>query len=203
MSQLEKKLTKNYQQYCYLDSKIIRITVIGDEDTGKSSLIKALIQNKFTKEYTQTLGFNVITVKKSFKYKEKMLVFIDVSGQSCFKEVRKSCYSGIQLIIAVSDVTRPNTLENIENFWLPEYFQSNMVDKNSTVDVQLVGNKNDLESDIKLTIDDLTRSALKISAKYPQVNIIMPCLLTSAKESLVSPSIVIPHLKSNIQQNSL
>lgn len=197
MSSIEKKISKNYNQYCAFDSKIIRIAVVGDEETGKSSLVKVLLHNTFPKEYIHTLGFNVTTVKNSFKYKEKMLVFIDVSGQSCFKEVRKACYSGIQLIIGVSDVTRPHTLENIENFWIPEYFQSSMVDKNAKVDIQLVGNKIDLESNIGLTIDDLTKAALRISAKYPQVNIIMPCLLTSAKESLVNPSIVIPRLNQN------
>lgn len=166
--------------------RISRIVVLGDEESGKSSLIKGLIQNNFTQEYTQTLGFNVITVKTTNKIKTPMLVFIDVSGQRCFREVRKACYSGIQLIIAVCDLTRVETLDHLESFWLPEFFQSPSIDQHASINLQLVGNKSDLSSEHSITTKDIHKTALRIKSRYPNVNIILPHLITSAKENSIS-----------------
>ena len=107
-----------------------------------------------------------------------MIVFIDVSGRRDFKEVRKACYSGIDLIIGICDLTRPESLENIENYWLPEFFQTVSDQK---IDIQLIGNKCDLESRIILTFNDLHKTAMRITSRYPKANVIMPCLITSAK----------------------
>ena len=62
------------------------------------------------------------------------------------------------------------------------------MEENTPIDVQLVGNKSDLSSDEVLTLRDINKTALCIKNKYPQINIITPYLITSAKKNLVIES---------------
>ena len=67
----------------------------------------------------------------------------DTAGQERFRTLTSSYYRGAQAIIFVYDVTRRETLDSLEDVWIPE------VDTFKTLDhpaIMVVGNKADLVS---------------------------------------------------------
>ena len=111
------------------------------------------------------------------------MVLWDLAGQERFKDVRSVFYTGVEIVLAICDLTRKNTLKNLEKIWIPEFISFN-TSKFFKPKIQLIGNKCDLEDLIVITSDDLMETACKLSIKYPQISMLTPCLRTSAKENL-------------------
>ncbi|MHA1583793.1 MAG: Rab family GTPase, partial [Promethearchaeota archaeon] len=103
---------------------IFKICVIGDGATGKTSLITRFTQGSFNKDYIKTLGAQFSRFEKKFEPKNgeairARLFFWDIAGQSEFKFMRPTFYNGARAVIVVYDLTRPETLENI-NTWIED-----------------------------------------------------------------------------------
>lgn len=163
---------------------ITKIAIIGDSGVGKTSLIERFTNNCFKNSYIMTIGGNFLTKKLATKDgKSEILIFSDVAGQDRFKEVRSVFYSGVEIVLAVCDLTRKNTLVNLEKKWLPEFLHS-LPQKNANVKVQLIGNKCDLEDLTVISSKDLDRMALKLSMKHPHITVLRPTLRTSAKDNI-------------------
>ena len=73
----------------------------------------------------------------------------DTAGQERFKNIQASYYKGGNGILVVYDITNRESFSNL-NSWLIE------IEKNGNKDVfkLLIGNKNDLESERKITYDE-------------------------------------------------
>ncbi len=73
----------------------------------------------------------------------------DTAGQERFKNIQASHYKGGNGILVVYDITNRESFSNL-NSWLIE------IEKNGNKDVfkLLIGNKNDLESERKITYDE-------------------------------------------------
>ena len=73
----------------------------------------------------------------------------DTAGQERFKNIQASYYKGGNGILVIYDITNRESFSNL-NSWLIE------IEKNGNKDVfkLLIGNKNDLESERKITYDE-------------------------------------------------
>lgn len=144
--------------------KSLKIILIGDGGTGKTSLINRFINKTFSSIYKTTIGvdispFNTVTTqsKKSIRF-----VLWDLSGQTHFKRFRSRFYSGTSGIIIVYDLTNASSYRAVSG-WVKEC-QDNI---RKPVPMIILGNKADLE---ELLIDH-PRS------DYPKI----PGFRTSAK----------------------
>ncbi len=125
---------------------IFKLCLIGDGAVGKTSLRRRFLGEGFTKKHIATLGADFavktisITCPDNKRYRIKFQIW-DLAGQQRFNMVRGQYYLGANGIIAVFDVTRPETLEN-----LPHWFKE--VKKHLTQDpiYVIVGNKIDLRT---------------------------------------------------------
>lgn len=162
---------------------IKKIAVIGDSGVGKTSLIKRMTSNKFTLSYNMTIGGDFTTKKLPLANgKFCTYIFSDVSGQDRFKETRQVFYAGVDLVFGICDLTRRQSLENLEKLWVPEFLSS--YSNETKLKIQIVGNKSDLSDYFVINSHDLEQSAFRISMKFPQVTILNPCIITSAKNNL-------------------
>ena len=196
----ELDIISHHRTFSFTHQNITKIAVLGDSGVGKTSLVNRFVSSKFEETYTMTVGGNFMTKKFPIgNGKIEMLIFSDVAGQDRFKDVRSVFYTGVEIVLAVCDLTRKNTLKNLEKIWIPEFirFSSSSYIKPK---IQLIGNKCDLEDLIVITSDDLKETAFKLSMKYPNISLLYPCLKTSAKENLFlgepSKSSEIPMSKS-------
>lgn len=142
--------------------KKIKILVIGDYETGKSSLLRSLCGKKTKKEFKNTLGCEIHSFKNKISYsyisenkdlyKEDYLIeFWELSGdraQRSFIDVYyKSIINEIKGIIFMFELKNLKTLNSLYN-WIRTIFENKSSNKtyNYLWDIPffLIGNKKDL-----------------------------------------------------------
>jgi small GTP-binding protein len=145
--------------------------LIGDTAVGKTSLIRRLVVDFFDDKYITTIGTK-ITVKDMHIAIDQELVHLkfqiwDILGQKGYTNLYHSSFKGAHGVIFVADITRMETFDSIETYWIP-HVQEIIGD----VPFIIMANKSDL---IKGT--DFNRKELKVFASKYKV----PYFLTSAK----------------------
>jgi len=143
-----------------------KICLFGDPAVGKTSLIRRYVYDMFDDKYLTTLGTKVTkkTVKLNWHGRDVDVVMMiwDIVGQHEFTNLIKDAYFyGAKGLIGVCDITRRDTLENID-FWMSKIKE---IVKND-VPLILIANKADLEEK-KFGENDLKEYAKKYNAfKY-------------------------------------
>ena len=190
----EKEIPVNYKTFSSSRRNVTKIILLGDCGVGKTSLIERLINARFQLETPSTVGINLTTKKFSVgSGNPEVLVFTDVSGHKRFADIRKSYYSGIEIVLAVCDITQKESLLNLEKIWVPEFINSNPLEQGLRIKIQFICNKFDLLDKQVITQKDLEETAGRINFLYPEVSILKPSLMASAKENLrVNESFGVP-----------
>ena len=148
----------------------IKVILIGESGTGKTSLINATMGLKFkdTVESTTTNSFSSKTV--TINNKEYVLNLWDTIGQEKFRSLTKIFIKDSKIVILVYDITRKASFNEL-NFWL-KMIQDILGDEPV---LGICGNKSDL-----FVKEQVKESEVK---KYSEEKNI-PFKLTSAKNPL-------------------
>ncbi len=102
-----------------LDVMKAKLCLAGASSVGKSSLIRRYVLNEFDDRYAATIGTKVSKKQVSVPVinEEPIMVNLmvwDIMGQMGFRELLQEQYfQGAQGILAVADVTRRETLEDL------------------------------------------------------------------------------------------
>ncbi|KAG2378942.1 hypothetical protein C9374_007580 [Naegleria lovaniensis] len=96
-----------------------KIVVLGDEQSGKTSLINRYISNAFERTYTPTIIESFSTSINS-NQTDFHLVLWELSSLDSYAEMRPLSYSNVDLFFLCFDVSRPETLRSIKKKWIPE-----------------------------------------------------------------------------------
>ena len=138
-----------------------KILLLGDSAVGKTSLIRRFVFNQFRDSYVATIGSKVTKkecrIKRPHHSVDLTFVIWDIIGREGYHGLHARTFAGISGAILVADLTRKETLENLEKYWIPSLLK--VVDN---VPLVFACNKSDLEGDYKFAPEDLTR----ISDKY-------------------------------------
>ena len=148
----------------------IKVILIGESGTGKTSLINATMGLKFkdTVESTTTNSFSSKTV--TINNKEYVLNLWDTIGQEKFRSLTKIFIKDSKIVILVYDITRKASFNEL-NFWL-KMIQDILGDEPV---LGICGNKSDLF--VKEQVKE------EVVKKYSEEKNI-PFKLTSAKNPL-------------------
>ena len=126
---------------------IFKLVLIGDGGVGKTSLKNRFLFNQFTTNYSMTISADFATKdvvltfpERNKTYKIKYLIS-DLAGQDRFESVRALFYSGAKGALAVFDLTRRESLYNLEK-WIKE-----LITNAGRVPFIVIGNKADLCDD--------------------------------------------------------
>eukprot|EP01125_Pyxidicula_operculata_P001700 TRINITY_DN11528_c0_g1_i1.p1 TRINITY_DN11528_c0_g1~~TRINITY_DN11528_c0_g1_i1.p1 ORF type:complete len:198 (+),score=-5.72 TRINITY_DN11528_c0_g1_i1:1-594(+) len=122
----------------------IKVVVVGDAATGKTSLLMALngsqISDVYTpgvlSEYEQTLDCAGISIT---------LTIVDTRGSEDYDRSRPLLYDNADCFLLVFSVIQPNSLTNMRNRWLPEVRHFAGLERHPKH--ILIGNKVDLRND--------------------------------------------------------
>lgn len=121
------------------DSK--KIVLIGDGGVGKTTFIKQVINNAFEKRYLSTLGCEVSTYLN--------LSIWDINGQEKYGGLKDMYYNQASLGVFFFDLTSKITYKNLQE-WI-----NNFKNINPNVPIVIVGNKIDIEENIKVSQQDI------------------------------------------------
>jgi len=147
-----------------------KVCLLGEAGVGKSSLVARYVLNQFTERYSQSIGARMLKKELRVRTPEGdvtvVLLIWDVMGEKSLADLLKDAYfGGSQGILAVADLSRPDTIQA-----LPGWIGAAQSVAGS-VPVVLLGNKNDLDPSIEST-ESFGALAERSST---------PCWLTSAK----------------------
>lgn len=139
--------------------------LLGDSAVGKTSLIRKYVIDVFDDKYIATIGTKVL--KKDVEYRLPTrtifltLMIWDILGQKDFKSVRTAGLRGADAAMLVGDLTRPESISSIAEFWYP---QVEAIE--GDVPNIVIGNKVDLVSDIEQAKSMVQLVAAEVGGPY-------------------------------------
>lgn len=150
-----------------MDSKhlIKKIVLLGDSAVGKTSLMRRYVIDNFDDKYIATIGTKVSKKEIEFKLPGKTIFLTmqiwDVLGQREFKKVRSIGIEGSDGVLLVADLTRPETIAGLLDFWYPQVQQLE-----GDLPTILIGNKADILKDGNEAKDKLSSAAEEMSSPF-------------------------------------
>ena len=94
----------------------IKVILIGESGTGKTSLINAAIGLQFKENLESTTTNSFSSKKVKINGKEYVLNLWDTIGQEKFRSLTKIFVKDSKIVLLVYDITRKQTFEEL-NFW--------------------------------------------------------------------------------------
>jgi small GTP-binding protein len=143
-----------------------KVCLLGDEGVGKTSLIRRFVFDQFDDVYQRTIGTKIskkdlLLQGRDGKPVQLFLMIWDIIGHKSSKKVPATYYAGVEGILVVFDITRPETFSDLD-YWV----NSIMADKNYSPVVVMLGNKSDLEGQRRVPDEQIMATANKLNAKY-------------------------------------
>ena len=159
-----------------------KIVLLGDSAVGKTSLIRRFVFDQFEDSYIATIGSKVsrkcIKIEKPRRTFEMTFMIWDIIGREGYHALHARTFVGVHGAILVADLTRQETLETLERYWIPFLFK--VVDK---VPLVFVCNKSDLAGEYDFEPEELAEMASRhcknVKKALPQG--LAPSYSTSAK----------------------
>jgi Ras-related protein Rab-1A len=135
-----------------------KILLLGDSNVGKTCFLLRYIDDTFTENHISTIGVDYkIKLVTSPDQKIVKLQIWDTAGQDRFRCITKNYYRGSDGIMLIYDITSPSSFVNIKN-WIVQIKDC----LGEEACITLVGNKVDLESNRKVSIED----GMKLAKEY-------------------------------------
>jgi small GTP-binding protein len=130
-----------------------KIVLLGDSAVGKTSLIRRFVFDQFQDTYISTIGSKVtmkeMKIQKPGEYIDLTLIIWDLIGSEGYHAVHARNFVGVDGAIVVADLTRHDTLDSLERYWIPALFS--VVDK---VPLVFTCNKSDLKGQYKFGLEE-------------------------------------------------
>lgn len=176
-------------------SEEMEITLVGLQNSGKTTLVNVLATGQFTEDMIPTVGFNMRKITKG----RVTLKIWDIGGQPRFRSMWERYCRGVNAIVFVVDAADAAKLDMARNEL------RNLLEKPQLagIPVLVLGNKNDLDS--SLTAEELVDrlaltsvstqevSCYSISAKNQvNIDITLQWLLRHAKKDQLPPPANVP-----------
>lgn len=125
-----------------MDDRKVKIILLGEYSSGKTSLIVRKNENVFNNYYMSTIGVDFFSFK-TFINENPILVHVwDTAGEEKFRFIIKSYFNGAQGALLVFDLTNRNTFEKLD-YWLEQLDRGTNNFKGKIV---VVGAKSDMKS---------------------------------------------------------
>ena len=158
---------------------IFKVLLLGNSDVGKSSLLLRFVDSVWNESFVPTIGvdFKVKTIEIGDK-KVKMQIW-DTAGQERFRNVVSTYFRGSNGILLIYDITSRDSFKNLES-WLIE------IEKHASDNVLkiLIGNKNDLENDRVISVEEGKNFANRNGMQFIETSAKMDTNVSEAFQTL-------------------
>ena len=126
----------------------IKILFLGEAHVGKTNIISQFRGNRFFEDSLQTIEFDYYVSKINIDDKNYKLILYDGPGQEKFRSLYLNYFKTADIFIMVYDITNRESFEKLQN-WLEK-----IKDEKSDYIIGVIGNKEDLHSDEKITREE-------------------------------------------------
>ena len=125
----------------------LKVTLVGDTNVGKTSLINQYISQKFNLDVKTTIGESHYSKLLRLKNQNIKLNLWDTAGQERYRSLSKLFLKNSNIILLVYDITKIETFNNITKIWVP------LIDEllgRDNIILGLAANKSDLYENDKV-----------------------------------------------------
>merc|ERR1719464_1517216 len=137
---------------------VVKVGMIGESQTGKTSLMVKYVEDRFDEDYIETLGVNFMEKTIQLRNVTVTLSVWDLGGQKEYLQLMPLVCNDAKVLLFVFDLTRKQSLQAIR-----EWYKSARTENKYAIPL-LIGAKFDLfkEKDYKYK-EDITVQARKFS----------------------------------------
>lgn len=160
---------------------LIKIVLIGDTNVGKTNILSRLVGNEFNANSKATIG--VEFGSKIFKFDSSTIKvqIWDTAGQERYHAITTAYYRGSAGAVLVYDISNETSLDHIRSIWL---MNLNTV-LESNVPKMLLGNKNDLERERRVSTETGKKLAISDNMAFFETSALSGENIGRAFESFV------------------
>ena len=126
-----------------------KLIFLGDQGTGKSSILNRFVEDKFDSNYQATIGLDFQSKNVQIDGQDIHLLLYDTAGQEKFRSLIPMYTRDANIILLVYDITNKESFENL-SLWLKDLTNINI----NEVIVCIVGNKIDLTEKREVTNEE-------------------------------------------------
>jgi len=162
------------------DDDEIKVILVGETATGKTSLINTSIGLEFKDKLESTQSSSIMQKKMNINGKTYTINLWDTIGQEQFRSLTKIFMKGARIVIFVYDITRRDTFEQL-NFWIDE---TKEVLGNKPI-LGIVGNKSDLYFNEEVKDEEAEEFAKKKNIPFQSTSAKTPKSFSDFLEKLV------------------
>ena len=142
--------------------KKLKVTLIGESQVGKTSLINQYVNNKFEDEYLMTIGNDKMIKEIEINENKVRLEIWDTIGQENLRSANKIFMKNTDIALIVYDITNKKSFENLNEFY-EELIKMNERDK---MIIGIAANKSDLYENTEVNREEGEEYAKNINALY-------------------------------------
>lgn len=131
-----------------------KVVLLGDSAVGKTSLIRRYVYDIFEDSYIATIGSKVsmknLMIRRPNKTVDLTMMIWDVLGREGYSGYHAKTFAGVHGALIVADLTRKETLRNLEQYWIPALFK--VVE---SVPIVFACNKSDLKGEHEFDLGEV------------------------------------------------
>lgn len=140
---------------------ILKLLIVGDSSVGKTNFIMRFINNEFINNYLTTSGIDLKTKDIEVKNKKIRIQIWDTAGQVQYKAITRNLFLKVMGAIIIYDITNEKSYNNLKS-WV----QLIREECGSHMQIIIVGNKCDLDSERKINQDEVMNYAEEEKIEY-------------------------------------
>ena len=140
---------------------ILKLLIVGDSSVGKTNFIMRFINNEFINNYLTTSGIDLKTKDIEVKNKKIRIQIWDTAGQVQYKAITRNLFLKVMGAIIIYDITNEKSYTNLKS-WV----QLIREECGSHMQIIIVGNKCDLDSERKINQDEVMNYAEEEKIEY-------------------------------------
>jgi len=143
----------------------LKLIVVGNQGTGKSSILNRFVNETFDENYQATIGLDFHSKNITIHDQDVRLIIYDTAGQEKFRSLIPMYIREAQIILFIYDISDKESFDSI-----PKWIQQVNDVINKEVVFALIGNKLDLESNRKVTFEEGKKLAEKNNYVFQEVS---------------------------------
>ena len=142
-----------------------KLIFLGDQGTGKSSILNRFVEDKFDSNYQATIGLDFQSKNIQIDNQDIHLLLYDTAGQEKFRSLIPMYTREANIIILVYDITRKDSFLHIPS-WINELSNVKIED----IIFALVGNKIDLNEQREVSKEEGIKLAEEKKCIFEEVS---------------------------------
>ncbi|KAK1444776.1 hypothetical protein BgAZ_106820 [Babesia gibsoni] len=144
-----------------VSSQRIKIVLLGEQSTGKTSIVTRFVYDHFVQQYAATIGIDFLSKVVTVNGKTMRLQLWDTAGQERFRTLMPSYIRDSSAAIVVYDITNRESFERVKE-WVKDIKEL----RGDKAIIVIVGNKTDLLDKRKVSYDEGEEEAGKLECLF-------------------------------------